>query len=159
MLDAIIHDISIWTWPTHDRPDEPPTGLIQKGRGELIRILGDLEETLEDSGYVCDDLSVADLALFPHVSSLRTVGVHLEAASRPRLRGWSRRMREIPAVQEDLDYVRRSASEKFGSGRSPYEAEKIHWRGDRIEWLLAHGFQDWLSSEISQGRAIFPPSA
>ncbi len=61
-------------------------------------------------------------------------------------------------MQEDLQYVKRSAIEEFGSGRSPYEDEKIVWRGDRIEWLLAHGFQDWLVSELSQGRAIVPSS-
>jgi hypothetical protein len=54
--------------------------------------------------------------------------------------------------------VKRTAVEKFGSGPSPYEAEKIVWRGDRIEWLLAHGFEDWLVSELSHGRAVFPRS-
>jgi hypothetical protein len=60
------------------------------------------------------------------------------------------------AVREDLEYVKRSAIEKFGSGRSPYDSEKIVWRGDRIEWLLAHGFQDWLLSELSHGHAVIP---
>jgi hypothetical protein len=62
------------------------------------------------------------------------------------------------AVQEDLEYVRRSGIEKFGSGQSPYEDEKIVWRGDRIEWLFAHGFQDWFVSELLHGRAIIPRS-
>jgi len=52
----------------------------------------------------------------------------------------------------------RSVVEKFGSGASPYEAEKVVWRGDRIEWLLAHGFQDWFSSELASGRAVVPRS-
>jgi hypothetical protein len=67
-------------------------------------------------------------------------------------------MRMLAPVQEDLEYVKQSASEKFGSGASPYEDEKIVWRGDRIEWLLAHGFQDWFLSELSRGRAIIPSS-
>ncbi len=50
------------------------------------------------------------------------------------------------------------AIEKFGSAQSPYEDEKVVWRGDRIEWILAHGFQDWLMSELSDGRAIVPLS-
>ena len=67
-------------------------------------------------------------------------------------------MRMQAAVQEDLEYVKRTAIEKFGSGQSPYEDETIVWRGDRIEWLLAHGFRDWLVSELSNGRAIVPRS-
>src|SRR5262245_2042733 len=31
VLDAIVHDVSIWTWPTHRRSDAPPTGLVEAG--------------------------------------------------------------------------------------------------------------------------------
>jgi len=31
-LDAISHDVSIWTWPSHERPDTAPDGLLQAGR-------------------------------------------------------------------------------------------------------------------------------
>jgi len=44
------------------------------------------------------------------------------------------------------------------SGQSPYEGEKIVWRGDRIEWLLAHGFHEWLLAELQAGRAVVPCS-
>ncbi len=67
-------------------------------------------------------------------------------------------MRAQPAVREDLDYLKSSAVEKFGSGQSPYEDEKVVWRGDRIEWLLAHDFQDWFFAELSSGRATVPRS-
>jgi hypothetical protein len=67
-------------------------------------------------------------------------------------------MRMQAAVQEDIESVKRCAVEKFGSGPSPYETEKVVWRGDRIEWLLAHGFQDWFVSELSHGRAVVPSS-
>jgi glutathione S-transferase len=154
VLDAIIHDISIWTWPTHHRSDQPPEGLIEAGRRELHKILVGLEGSIDASGFVCDQLSIADFSLFPHVSSLKALGVLLEEAALPKLFRWNRQMRNQPAVREDLEYVKQSAIEKFGSGRSPYEGEKIVWRGDRIEWLLAHGFQDWLASELANGRAI-----
>jgi len=156
LLDAIIHDISIWTWPTHRRSDEPPLGLLDAGRRELHAILADLDDSIDVSGFVCDQLSIADFALFPHISSLKPLAVHLEEASHPHLLRWNRRMRSQTAVREDVEHVKRSAIEKFGSGRSPYEDEKVVWRGDRIEWLLAHGFQDWLVSEIAHGRAVFP---
>ena len=159
LLDAVIHDISIWTWPTHQRADRPPEGLLETGRRELERLLGALEASIEDSGFVCGALSIADLAIFPHVSSLKPLGVVLAQERFPRLLAWNRRMRSEEAVREDLDYVKSRAIESFGSGTSPYEGAKIVWRGDRIEWLLAHGFADWLFEELASGRAVVPGSA
>jgi glutathione S-transferase len=156
VLDAIIHDVSIWTWPTHHRSDQPPEGLLDVGRRELHEILSDLESAIDASGFVCDRISIADFALFPHISSLKALGILLEESAYPGLLRWNRRMRMQTAVREDLEYVKRTAIEKFGSGQSPYEGEKIVWRGDRIEWLMAHGFQDWLCSELSHGRAVVP---
>jgi glutathione S-transferase len=158
VLDAVIHDISLWTWPTHHRSDRPPGGLLEAGRRDVHKILVELENSLDVSGFVCAEPSIADFALFPHLSSLKPLGVFLEEASYPKLLRWNRQMRSQTAVREDLEYVKRTAVEKFGSGPSPYEAEKIVWRGDRIEWLLAHGFEDWLVSELSHGRAVFPRS-
>jgi glutathione S-transferase len=156
VLDAIIHDISIWTWPTHRRSDSPPEGLLEAGRRDLLRVLGDLEGSLDASGFVCGELSIADLSLFPHLSSLKPLGIRFDPSAHPKLLRWSREMRKQECVQEDLDYVRRSAVEKFVASRSPYEGEKIVWRGDRIEWLVAHGFHAWLIAEIEGGRAVVP---
>jgi hypothetical protein len=61
-------------------------------------------------------------------------------------------------VRADLEHLKRSLAEKFGSGSSPYEAEKVVWRGDRIEWLLARGFAGWFRAELESGRAIIPGS-
>jgi hypothetical protein len=121
-------------------------------------LLARLEAALGERGFVCGELSVADLALFPHVSSLRLLGVVLDASRHAKILRWNREMRAIPAVAADLEYVKRSALEKFAPGRSPYEAEKIVWRGDRLEWLLAHGFVDWLRRELAAGRAVVPRS-
>jgi glutathione S-transferase len=156
VADAIIHDISLWSWPTHRRADPPPAGLLEAGRRDLEKLLASLEASLGPTGYLFGSLSIADLALFPHVSSLKLLGVSLDPF--PRVARWSREMRLLPVVRDDLAYVKRSAIEKFGSGRSPYEAEKVVWRGDRIEWLLAQGFHDWLQSEVRAGRAVFPRS-
>ena len=158
VLDAIIHDISLWIWPTHDRPDEPPPGLLESGRRDLERVLGQLEDEIDPSGFCCETLSIADLALFPHVSSLKPLGVVLEESRYPKLRQWNRQMRSEAVVAEDLAYVKRSATEKFVPGPSPYESSKIVWRGDRIEWLLANGFVDWFVAELRAGRAVFPRS-
>jgi hypothetical protein len=67
-------------------------------------------------------------------------------------------MRALPVVQADLEHVKRSVAEKFASGASPYEGERVVWRGDRIEWLIAHGYWDWFRSELVSRRAIVPRS-
>jgi glutathione S-transferase len=154
VLDAIIHDVSLWAWPTHRRADQPPPGLLETGRRDLETVLAELERSLGGNDFLCGGLSIADLALFPHVSSLRILGVSLDPFQ--AVLRWSRAMRALPVVRADLEYVKRSVVEKFGSGASPYEAEKVVWRGDRIEWLLAHGFQDWFSAELAEDRAIVP---
>ena len=107
---------------------------------------------------MCGDLSIADFALFPHISALKPLGILLEESTHPKLLHWNREMRSQAPVQKDLDYVKQCAFEKFMSGPSPYEDEKIVWRGDRIEWLLAHGFRDWFLAELEAGRAVIPRS-
>jgi glutathione S-transferase len=154
VLDAIVHDISLWTWPTHRRDDPPPAGLIDAGKRDLAALLAQLEDALGTSGFVCGALSIADLALFPHVSSLKLLGVALDPY--PKVLRWNRETRKLPVVREDLEHVKRNAIEKFGSGASPYEAKRVVWRGDRIEWLCAHGFAEWFLAELHAGRAVVP---
>lgn len=154
VVDAIVHDVSLWVWPTHRRADEPPAGLVEAGRRDLETILGRLDRALAPGRFVCGELSIADLALFPHVSSLRLLGTSLDPF--PDVVRWSRELRQLPFVRADLEHVKRSVAEKFESGASPYEAEKVVWRGDRIEWLLARGFHAWFEAELRAGRAAVP---
>lgn len=156
VLDAIVHDISLWTWPTHHRADTPPPGLVEAGMHDAEALLADLDRALGANDFVCGAPSIADLALFPHVSSLRLLGVAL--APFADVTRWNACMRALPCVRADLDHVRRSAGEKFAPGASPYEAEKVVWRGDRIEWLLSHGFREWFWAELASGRAVVPRS-
>jgi glutathione S-transferase len=154
VLDAIIHDVSLWTWPTHHRSDAPPKGLLEAGQRDLEVVLAEFDQALGPHDFLCGTPSVADMALFPHLSSLKVLGVPMEPF--PNMIRWNASMRTLPCVRSDLDYVRRSAIEKFAPGASPYEAEKVVWRGDRIEWLLAHGFREWFWSELASGRAVVP---
>ena len=158
VLDAIIHDISIWTWPTHHRSDSPPAGLIDAGCRDIARVLARGEDTLGDKDYFCGDLSIADIAVFPHFSALRPLGIGIDAAKHPRLSGWSQCMRQLPVVRRDLDFVKSAARAKFVDGPSPYEGEKIVWRGDRIEWLFCNGLTDWWYAELKAGRVVVPAS-
>jgi glutathione S-transferase len=158
VLDAVLHDISLWAWPTHRRRDAPPAGLLEAGHRTLEAFLDQFDAALGDGDYVCGTLSIADLAVFPHVPSFRLVGLPIEAARHPRVVAWDRRMRRLDVVRKDLDVVRRAAAEKFGANASPYEGEKVVWRGDRIEWLVASGFDAFWQAERAAGRAVVPKS-
>lgn len=158
VLDAVIHDISIWSWPTHGRKDSPPKGLIDAGRLDLWRIVDRIENALEGDSFLCGGLSIADLAVFPHLSSLKALGLLLDPSRHPGVCDWNRRMRALGIVRRDLEYVKRIAIEKFVEAPSPYEGEKIVWRGDRIEWLFHNGFQEWWLGELVAGRAVVPSS-
>ncbi len=155
-VDSVVHDISIWMWPTHQRLDEPPQGLMEAGRRDLEGFIERMESSLGGKGFLCGELTVADLAIFPHLSSLKPLGIVIEAEKHPRLSDWIRRMRSLPIVRNDLDYVKRMAVQKFLEGPSPYEGERIIWRGDRLEWLFANGFHDWWLGELRAGRAVLP---
>ncbi len=157
VLDAIVHDVSIWTWPTHRRTDAPPDGLLEAGRRDLAEIAAQIEDALGEEGFLCGSApSIADFALFPHLSSYKPLGVVLDGARHARVLAWNRRMRALPIVQDDLAAVKRLAFERFGSGPSPYEGVRVVWRGDRLEWLFANGFHDWWAAELSAGRAVVP---
>lgn len=155
-LDAILHDMSIWIWPTHHRADVPPAGLLEAGVRDIAKILARMEAALSGQDFLCESFSIADVAVFPHLSSLKPLGLAPGEDTHPRVSAWNRRLRAMPIVQQDLDTVKRAAREKFVEGHSPYEAERIVWRGDRIEWLFRQGFVDWWYEEYRAGRAVVP---
>lgn len=157
VVDSIVHDISIWTWPTHRRTDAPPEGLVDAGRRDLHEIAARVEASLEGNAYLCGDaVSIADFALFPHLSSFKPLGVLLNEAQHPNTLLWNRRMRALDVVRNDLDYLKGMAFARFGSGPSPYEGVRVIWRGDRLEWLFANGFHAWWAEELCAGRAVVP---
>ena len=102
--------------PTIDQIS-PQRGCSKRGRRELHEILIDLEDSIDASGFVCDQLSIADFSLFPHVSALKPLAILLEEATYSKLLRWNRQMRKQSAVHEDLEYVKRNAIEKFSSAK------------------------------------------
>jgi glutathione S-transferase len=152
-IDAILHDASIWTWPTLDRHDAPPPGLLDAARADLERVYDDLERALASHDWVCGPFSIADIALFPHLSAVRFLGIPFTAERHPRLLDWYRRARRLPPCEADL--ARARAWLGSSAGRAT-KVDHVVWRGDRIEWLLAHGFHEWFIEEIRSGRVGWP---
>ena len=151
VVDPIMINISYWFWA--DRRDEIPEGLKEAARQDLEGGYDALERDLEGHDFVCGDLSIADIALFPHITAVRGLGVSFAPQRHPRPAAWFKRMRGIDVCGADLERNRAYIAEL---GQQNIEREKIFWRGDRIEWLLTHGYHDWFMKEIAEGRAIWP---
>ena len=152
LLDAILHDISIFGWAFPG--SMPPAGLLEAARDDLEALYADLERTLAGAGpYVCGELSIADLALFPHLTGVKLLGVSFSADRHPRLLDWYRRMRTLDVCRSDVARVQAFLATLAGD-RVPLQ--HVVWRGDRVEWVLARGFHEWFFGEIRAGRVAWP---
>jgi glutathione S-transferase len=150
LLDAIIHDVSNGGFGFEE--GTMPAGLRAAAREDLASIYDDLEGALEAGDFLCGDLSIADLALFPHLTALRFLDLTFDGATHPRLLAWYKRLRSTAVCRADLERAQ-AFLRQAGALQRP---AKIVWRGDRLEWLLARGFHDWFVNEIRQHAIAWP---
>lgn len=150
-IDAILIDVSYWKWA--DRHDSMPDGLLEAARADLRLVYDALERDLADREFVSGPLSIADMALFPHLAGAKAMEVEFSAQEHPKLAGWFRQMRALPICAADL---RRARDYVANLKDRDVERRRIFWRGDRIEWLLARGFCDWFFAEIKEQRVLWP---
>jgi len=153
-IDPILVDISYWKWA--ERPDAMPAGLLDKARDDLALVYGALDRELAGREFVSGDFSIADIALFPHIASARAMEVDFSPTDHANIGRWFKLMRSLPICAADL---RRAREYMASMGSSGIEKQKIFWRGDRIEWILARGFHDWFHQEIREGRVLWPGPA
>jgi glutathione S-transferase len=151
VIDPILVDISYWVWA--DRKDKMPDGLLDVARADLEPIYDVLNQELTNHDWVCGGLSIADIALFPHLSGARMLGVPFEKSRHSNLLAWYKRCREMEIFANDIARVKAYLAEP---SKLDIEREKIFWRGDRIEWILARGYHDWFVKEIEDGRVLWP---
>lgn len=155
-VDAILVNVSYWSWAKRD--DAMPEGLHESARKDLELVYAALERDLATRDFISDGkMSIADLALFPHITAARTFRLGYDAARFPRLHAWQKRMRALPAMAEDLERMKAFLAQLGAAkGKDSYERTKIFWRGDRIEWMVAHGFHAWFGNEIQAQRVQWP---
>jgi len=120
------------------------------------RHLAYLDHELDGRAWLAGDFSRADVALFPHVTSLGYLGERIPAGC-GRLREWVERMRRRPSVERDAAAAMAAWERVRGSDDPFFRADRIHWRGERVEWALRLGLGVWLAREIEAGRAYFSP--
>ena len=153
LVDPILINVSYWLWA--NRKDEMPDGMLDAARRDLDQVYAAVERDLEGNDFVAGRaLSVADVALFPHLTATRSFGLGHDPARFPRLHAWLKRLREMAPFADDLARVKTFLAE-FGES-DKHERTKIFWRGDRIEWLLARGYHGWLMGEIAAERVLWP---
>jgi glutathione S-transferase len=153
-IDAILIDISYWKWA--EREDNMPEGLLEAARADFRLVYESLDRELAGREFVSGPLSIADIALFPHLASTKAMGVEFSAADHPNLARWFKAMRALPICTADLRRARDFVANLQGKD---FERGRIFWRGDRIEWMLARGFHDWFFKEIREGRVLWPGPA
>jgi glutathione S-transferase len=153
-VDPIFVDISYWKWA--ERPDQMPRGLLDAARADLRLVYDALDKELAQREFISGPLSIADIALFPHLASAKVMEVEFSADAHPNLMRWFKAMRVLPICAADL---RRAREFIVGIKDRDFERRRIFWRGDRIEWLLARGFHAWFFDEIRQDRVAWPGPA
>jgi len=152
VIDPIMVDISYWKWA--NRIDEMPFGMLEAAKKDLVLIYNQIERELSGSDYICGELSIADVALFPHLVGASTLGVPLSKSTHKNIISWIGRLKENEIFADDL---RRAGDFLKNIATSNVERTKIFWRGERIEWVLSKGFEDWFFGEIKADRVLWPP--
>jgi glutathione S-transferase len=153
-VDAILADISYWKWA--ERSDQMPEGLLEAARADLRLVYDALDKELAHRQFVSGPLSIADIALFPHLASAKAMEVEFSAQQHPNLWHWFKDMRTLPICAADL---KRTRDYVVNLKDRDIEKQRIFWRGDRLEWMLARGFHAWFFNEIKEQRVAWPGPA
>lgn len=151
LFDAITHDASNggFGFPAGTMPP----GLLDAARADLASVYDDLERDLDGREFLCGDVSLADYALFPHMTAVRLLDISFDAETHPRVLAWYQRLRRHPICRADLE---RTQAFLVAAGVGLTRPSRIVWRGDRIEWMLAHGYHEWFVEEIRANRVAWP---
>ena len=156
LVDGALINISYWAWA--ERSDHMPDGMLEAARRDMEQVYEALERDLDGHSFVCGQLSIADIALFPHLTATKSLGVGHDPERHPKVHAWLKRLRALAPFAADLERARAFVATftTQQAGTETHERKKIFWRGDRLEWVLARGFHGWLSKEIAEDRVLWP---
>ena len=155
-IDAIVTPVSVWSWA--DRDDTMPDGMLETARRDLEEVYDALDRHLARSGpFIWGDApSAAECALFPHLTGVKSLSIGFDMERCPHLARWFKMLRQHPAFAEDIVRARGFLRRTIKQRAVHLERTRLFWRGDRLEWLLARGFHDWLGGEIAAKRVLWP---
>ncbi|MGO9452880.1 MAG: glutathione S-transferase family protein [Candidatus Binataceae bacterium] len=159
LCDRAFDSVSNGYWLAQARQAAPEAeAMTEAARTEFAQLLRTLDRELGEREFLCGALSIADLAAICYVPSARVMGIDI--AETPRLKAWTARMREIPAVKDDQRRLVKALA-KAHDIASEIEGPdgRIHWRDSRLEWPVRRGFIDFVAREFHAGKMMFPPEA
>jgi glutathione S-transferase len=117
-----------------------------------------LDTQLAGREYFFGEFSRADIAFVPHLTSLTQLGAPIPEGC-GALRAWLACMLSRPSVQRDASEAMAAWTAMSTNPDPFFRSDRIHWRGERIEWAIRLGLGNWLVGEVAAGRAYFSTPA
>lgn len=153
-IDACVFVLGILKLTRPELLEQHPAAL--SGTEEaLVRHYDWLERELAGRESFLGEFSIADIALTPHLRSAAFMG-HPPGEKHPALAAWLARGAARPALKRAM----RELAEGYAASQQPdslFDAARLHWRSDRIEFALRVGLGKWLDDELAHGRAFLSP--
>ncbi len=148
MIDPIVTNCAIFKFG--DLPDAP-TGLREAAASDLQPIYAHLEKALDGREFIAGELSVADLALYPHLLAAQRIGLPMKQ-DHTNIAAWLGRILALPIGRSDMKAVLAWWNDR---ANQDVETDRINWGTYRLEWFLAHGFHDWFYREIERDGVLW----
>jgi glutathione S-transferase len=149
LIDAIVTDVGIYKWADIPRG---PKGLLDAARSDLGEVYDRLEQALAGRDFIAGERSVADFAVYVHLSSAQLLQIGSDEKRHPLVMSWLQRMMATQEVQRDSE-----ARMKWWATRDQHglDTRRINWGAYRLEWFLANGFIDHFVDEVKGDRVLW----
>jgi len=134
---------------THPEALARTTELLRKHHENLDRELAGRE-------HFAGPFSRADIAVLPHVAMPAAIGFGVPPEC-TRLTAWLERVQSRPSAQRAMQDAFAAFAESQEEKDPFFAHDRLHWRNDRIEYLLRVGLGPWLLDELRADRAFFSP--
>ena len=132
-----------------------PEALV-RAAATLAKHHANLERELAGRDHFAGELSLADIAVYPHLRSAAFLGSRI-GDEHPGLQAWMERMSTRPSIRRATREMAQ-AFQEFRTDADPFfSRSRIHWRDHRVEWGVRFGLGRWLLDELDAGRAFFSP--
>jgi glutathione S-transferase len=154
-VDAAVFVLGILKLTRPDAAKEVPDALALTERA-LARHCDYLDRELAGREWFLGSFSLVDIALTPHLRSAAFLGCPPDAAAHPGLTAWLARGAKRPSLRRAM----RELAAGFAASQQPdslFDARRLHWRSDRIEFALRVGLGEWLADELARDRAFLSP--
>jgi glutathione S-transferase len=149
LVDAVVTDVGIYKWA--DIPPAPE-GILEAARLDLTRLFDRMETELAKQDFIAGALSVADFALYVHISSAQLLQIGTDNVRHPSVMAWLQRMIATDEVKRDT-----AARMQWWATRDQHglDTHRINWGTHRLEWFLANGFVDHFVGEVRGDRVLW----